>query len=84
VQPLQQICGAHFLSWSRKIVLACISYSAVQLYTVIKKSILAADITKVVRVIDTTIFGVESIIVIRCLKSVISMVKIANLSTKYT
>jgi len=65
-------------------VLACISYSAVQLYTVIKKSILAADITKVVRVIDTTIFGVESIIVIRCLKSVISMVKIANLSTKYT
>jgi len=66
-----------------KIVLVCISYSAVQLYTVSKRSILAADITKVVTVIDTTTFGVESIIVTSCFKSVISMVKIANLCTKY-
>jgi len=42
-----------------------------------------ADITKVVRVIDTTTFGVESIIVTNCFKSVISVVKIADLCTKY-
>jgi len=40
-----------------KIVVLCISFSAVQLYTVSKRSILAADITKVVRVIDATTFG---------------------------
>jgi len=40
-------------SMACKILLVCISYSAVQLYTVGKRPILAADMTKVVRVIDT-------------------------------
>ena len=53
------------------------------MYAVSKRSKLDADITKVVRVIDTTIFGVESIIVTSCFKSVISVVKIADLCTKY-
>jgi len=40
-----------------KIVLVCILYSAVQLCMVSKRRILAADVTKVARVIDTTTFG---------------------------
>jgi len=40
-----------------KIVLVCISFSAVQLYTMSKRSILAADLSKVVSVIDTTTLG---------------------------
>jgi len=69
IQPKQKACSVTVAAnmWGQffilvaylacKIVLVCISHSAVQLYTVSKRIILAAVVTKVVRVFDTTTFG---------------------------